>query len=484
MINEIAIAIALTVAGSGVLTAVRRDVTPAARCWLSIPIGAAVYLTVGLVWLVFVGTLDPLPVLLAAIGVGMVVAAAMIIRGGMTRAELGWILVGIGVAVVTVLVARTWHLTRLTPDSLRYLLASNDLVLPDGLQQMNATDLMTRQIGLPALHSLSDLSDRRYLASLGPLFGVFGFGLFVWLTLQVTGRMGERKSRVALVGAAALFLVASNRLVYDSFYINTHIQMAAYLLIAVAGAWLAVSGRSRWAVPAGLALAVTLMFRPEAPLVVVIVLVTVAASRASQKIRLAMALPALAVGAVWYGLGLWPNASGGDEISPTAPVFAGLVAIGLATILCLVSGSERARPWARWLDVAGLAGLALMLAFFVATEPGVFATSFESTARNLTRDGFWLLTWVAVVPMLLVALVVETVPDGRMWTVPILGFALLYWALPYLREGAWRVGTGDSGNRILAHFLAVTVLFLVLAAVYNRSFDTGRNARSRASVEP
>jgi hypothetical protein len=296
--------------------------------------------------------------------------------------------------------------------------------------------------------------------------------------------MGQRRSRFALVGAATLFLVASNRLVYDSFYINTHIQMAAYLLIAVAGAWLAVSGRSRWAVPAGLALAVTLTFRPEAPLVVVILLVTVAASRASQKIRLAMALPTLAVAALWYGLGLWPNAAGGDEISPTAPVFAGLVAIGLATLLCLVSGLERARPWARWLDVAGLAGLVLMLAFFVATEPGVFATSIESTARNLTRDGFWLLTWVAVVPLVLVALVVETVPDGRMWTVPILGFALLYWALPYLREGAWRVGTGDSGNRILAHFLAVTVLFLVLAALYNRSLDTGRAARNRGSVGP
>jgi hypothetical protein len=30
------------------------------------------------------------------------------------------------------------------------------------------------------------------------------------------------------------------------------------------------------------------------------------------------------------------------------------------------------------------------------------------------------------------------------------------------------VGAGDSGNRILAHYLAVTVIFLVLAAVHNR----------------
>jgi hypothetical protein len=52
-----------------------------------------------------------------------------------------------------------------------------------------------------------------------------------------------------------------------------------------------------------------------------------------------------------------------------------------------------------------------------------------------------------------------------LWTVPILGFGLLYWLLPLLRDGAWRVGTGDSGNRILAHIIAVVVMFLVLAAV-------------------
>ena len=47
--------------------------------------------------------------------------------------------------------------------SLRYLLASNDLVLAEGLREMNAVDLVTRQIGLPALHSMSDLVGRRYL---------------------------------------------------------------------------------------------------------------------------------------------------------------------------------------------------------------------------------------------------------------------------------------------------------------------------------
>jgi hypothetical protein len=470
VISEIAIAVGLTISGSALLTGVRRDVTAAARCWLSLPIGAAAYLIVALVSLVFVGTLDPSITLLAVIGLGLVVAAVCLIKGGIRRDDMLWMLMGVGIAVVTALVARQWHLTRLTPDSLRYLLASNDLVLTEGLREMNATDLVTRQIGLPALQSLSDLVGRRYLASLGPLFGVFGLGLFAWLSLEVTREALGRRSRPILVGAAILFLLSSNRLVYDSFYINTHIEMASYLLIAVAGIWLAVSrGLSGWAIPSGLALAVTLVFRPEAPLVVAIVLVTVAASRANLSVRLAMTLPTLTVGALWYGLGLWRYASGGDEISPTAPVFGSLMAMAVAVVLCLASGTDRARAWARWLDVAGVAALALLLAFYVATDPTVFGTSVEATARNLVRDGFWLMTWVAAIALLVVALIVQAIPDARVWTVPIIGFALLYWALPYVREGAWRVGAGDSGNRILAHYLAITVIFLVLAAVHNRA---------------
>ena len=480
MITEVGIAVALALSGSALLTVVRRDVTAAARCWLSVPMGAALYSIVALVSLIFVGTLDPAIALLIALGLGLVVAAITLIRGdGLRREDLGWMLLAVGIAALTAVAARQLHLTRLTPDSLRYLLASNHLVLTEGLREMNAVDLVTRQIGLPALHSMSDLVGRRYLASLGPLFGAFGLGLFVWLAVDLTRGTLARRNRLVLVATATLFLVSSNRLVYDSFYINTHIQTASYLLIAVAGTWLAVSRRlSLWAVPSGLALAVTLLFRPEAPLVVAILLVTVAASRANMSVRLAMTLPTLAVGVFWYGLGLWRYAAGGDEISPTAPVFASLVAIGLAVALCLVSGAHRARPWARWLDLAGVVGLALLLVFYVATDPAVFGTSIESTVRNLVRDGFWLLTWVSAIALLLVALVVEAIPDGRLWTIPVIGFALLYWALPYIREGAWRVGAGDSGNRILAHFLAVTVVFLVLVAVHNRGSASGGQSES------
>jgi hypothetical protein len=73
--------------------------------------------------------------------------------------------------------------------------------------------------------------------------------------------------------------------------------------------------------------------------------------------------------------------------------------------------------------------------------------------------------------LLVIALLVQRIPDGRLWTVPLIGFGLLFWLLPLLREGAYRVGSGDSGNRMLAHFLGVAVVFLALAAVDRDAAD-------------
>jgi hypothetical protein len=112
-----------------------------------------------------------------------------------------------------------------------------------------------------------------------------------------------------------------------------------------------------------------------------------------------------------------------------------------------------------------LAGLALLVAGYGLRNTDVVTASVQATFRNLTFDGLWLITWLAALSLLGVAFLVQRVPDSRMWTVPVIGFGLIFWLLPLIREGAWRVGAGDSGNRILAHILAVVVAFLLLGAV-------------------
>jgi hypothetical protein len=465
VITEMAIGGILALAGFGVLLSVRPHIPACARIWLATPIGIAVYLFIALATVVFTGTLSP-QVAIALTGaagtVGLTVAAR---SRGLDRSEIRYAGLTLGIAVATVVVARIAHLTRLTPDSLRYLLASTDLVLPEALSELNKSDLVIRQIGLPALHVFSGSVGRQYVASIAPLFGVSGLGFFIWFTRSVTRGLGDRHRRW-LVITAVLFLGTSNRLVYDSFYINAHIQMAVYLLIAVSCVWLSVTKeQSGWALPAGLALAATILLRPEAALVASIVLVAVAASRANWAVRIAVTVPAGLMMSLWYGIALWQNARGGDVVSLTAPVFGSMVSLFAAATLILAGGFTRPKVAVRHADQLMLVALVVLVVYLGWRTPEVLVDSAVSTFQNLIYDGLWLLTWVAALGLLLVAIVIHRIPDGRLWTTPIIGFAILFWLLPLLREGAYRVGEGDSGNRMLGHFLALVVAFLVLAAV-------------------
>jgi hypothetical protein len=153
-------------------------------------------------------------------------------------------------------------------------------------------------------------------------------------------------------------------------------------------------------------------------------------------------------------------------------VFGSLVAVIGAALVVAVGGLQSAQRWVGYTDRVALAGLALLVLIYAIRAPDVLLGSLESTFRNLTYNGLWLLTWLAAIGLLGVALLVHRIPDARLWTVPMFGFGLLFWLLPLLRDGAWRVGTGDSGNRILAHILFVVVAFLVLAAAQPRDSES------------
>ena len=60
-----------------------------------------------------------------------------------------------------------------------------------------------------------------------------------------------------------------------------------------------------------------------------------------------------------------------------------------------------------------------------------------------------------------------------MWTMSIFGYALALLAFVYLREGAYRVGTGDSGSRMMVHAVFVAIVYVVLAASAALAGDDG-----------
>jgi hypothetical protein len=460
MIGELVAVVALGFSGWGVLLWTSPRLPAAARSLLAFPIGAAVYMAVALAWAASTDRVEPAAALAVTGVIGLAGVAAGWKRSGWRQQGVGlaYVLSGIVVIVVTV---RTVHMTALTPDSLRYLLFSVLLQGPEGLAAVHPPDLLNRQIGLPSLHALSWVGDRMHMASLGPVFGVSAFGFVAWL-LWTQARADRR--RLLIVVVAGAFLLSTNRFLYSWFYINTHIEMATFLLIGVVGIWLSAKEQlAGWGVPVGLALGAALLLRPDSPLFVAVLMVVAAAAPIGWRSRWEIAIPVTLYWAVWYGLILIPHPHYQSYLSPTAPVVGNSAAIlGGVALMCL-AGVPWVRRLARHLDAAMLVLMVLGFGFLAARNLEVVADSASATVMNI-EFGFWLLTWPVLVGLTTVAVFRHRIPHGRVWTVSILGFGLLYWILPLLRDGAWRVGAGDSGNRLLIHFVAVVVAYVVLAA--------------------
>lgn len=465
MIAELAIASIMFLTGVGVLAPLCNGIDRVGRTLLAYPVGAGVYLLLVPLLVVTTDTLDPIMALTLTGAIGVIGMVLGWRKGGLGYASMRAYLLGLAIVVGVVVVANSVHLTRLTPDSFRYLTVAVDLVHPDALNQVLPGYLSTRYIGYPSLQALADLTDRRYVASIGPLFGLFGIAYLAWFMWRSTRQSSQGRRRLLLLGGSLALLATSNRAPYMIFYLNGHIEVAVYLFIVVTGTWLAVTlDRKAWAIPAGIALGVSILFRPEMTLIAAILLVSVAASRATMAVRIRLVLPVVMSAVVWYGIILWNHGAGGDTISLTSSVFSGLVLVFIGVAAVLVTRLAPVRSIARHLDVAVLVAMAIALVALIALHPTIFVDSFTATFHNLTRDGLWLFTWFGILLLLPLALVVERIPNGKLWTTPIIGFAVAFWLLPMIREGAWRVGPGDSGNRILSHFVAIVVAFLVLAA--------------------
>lgn len=462
----------VTLIGIGVLAPLHHRVPVLAVASLAFPAGAAAFLLAALGQLVGTGTVYPRPALLTAAVIGVMgVVAAVVFRTLSLRTVAAAGLAVAGAALVT-LVAFTQHLTRLTPDSMDHLMIAVDLERPDAMTEIRPDDLMKRQVGLAMMHTLSAVTERDYLSALSPMFGACAFAFFAWFLWSRTGHLAAKR-RWWLAGIATMFLVASNRMLFHAFYVNIHMIVALLLIVAIAGLWMAVTDRDpAWAPIAGVALALTLLFRPESPLVIALVLIPLAVSSGGVRVRAWATLPVLAVLIPWYSL-LWSHVPGGSDVSLTAPVFGNIVAVLGSCALVGLGAVERTRALPALADRLVLWGLLGLLGVYAVGNPSILGNTLWVSIANLGPDltfhysvggsGVWMFTWTFALAIAVLAILVHRVSDGRMWTTPILGFGILYLLLPYLRGSPWREGTGDSGSRIVTHILMVIVAFAVLA---------------------
>jgi hypothetical protein len=437
----------------------------------ALPTGVAGYVLVALGWIAADLSFSTVTVLAATSGVAVAVASTTLWRDLRSGEPTSTAVLASAAVVVVATAAGAWlaqvvHLTRFTSDSLRYLLTAEALEQTGSPAAASVYQLRMGQLVVPLLHTGGIDAGAGYSPAIIPLLAASGLLAAGWLAWEGMERAGaSRRWRWWLLGTAAALVLTTNRVGYHIFYVNGHMTFAVVLVIGVGLGWLAVA-RHHWALlwPAGLMFGVLPALRPEAVIVGTLFLVPFLVEEAvPMRARWGMASPFLAATVLWDGV-IWPRYAADADLALLGPVRGNLLAaLGVAAGLALLAAPPL-RRFARWGPLALFAGLVAYLAVKTVRDPDVLRAGLAAFGANIAIEGLWGMLWL-VLPLLAVgALLVAPPPFSRLWFAPLGSYGVALLAFAYLRGGGYRVGTGDSGSRMLLHVVLVAIVAVIHSA--------------------
>ena len=360
------------------------------------------------------------------------------------------------------------NIVSVTPDSFQYVTIGS-LLESGNFSEASPLILLKRFIAVPILHSPANLAEGFYIRSITPLLALSLLICLVWFINK--GLSVSLKDPVIIslfTTAAVLLLVTNNRFVFNMFYINSHMLVALFLLLLVGSGWLLLRQAD---VPQQtlimlqvISIPVLTLARPEASIYAGIALIPILiAERVSLKNRMLLLL-VLGVSVIsWHGF-LWIkyDADGSDVPFSVLAMLAYGILVIIITPLLAWKPLYKLIPYSVVLTESGL-WLALLVMVYI--NPSIFHRSVLATIENVILDaGGWGVSLAFIGFIVLGVLVFSQVPDRLILRFPLTTFIPLSLLLAYLRSGAYRVGHGDSLNRMFIHILPLAVLFIVSSA--------------------
>jgi len=443
--------------------------TPIGTAALAPAIGTAIYVVIG-VLLAATDAFTTLTALTVATAVTVSLVVAYFVTTG-AEPPYRQILIGGGLALGLVaavsLIALNVHATRFTNDSYRYLMAASWLEQTHGIESIDNRVLVAQQLVVPLIHTTGWITGDGYTPVLTPLFGAATIATMGWLSIRVLqAKRVSIKWQFLLLSAASLLLLTTNRFVTNLTYINGHMLFALLLLIAIGLAWLGlVEQEHRYLYVVGIALAGLAITRTEAMIVIALFLIPILSDRRMRTHdRLLVTAPAVGLASIWFGLVL-PRHTPDSGVGSSVEFLYGNVIIALLLLaFAIVAGLPGLRKMvvlSPWLLIGGVLAL---LGYYTYGDPQILIQSISSIALNAAYWGFWGSFWYVVLPLTAAAMISGIVESDRLWNFGLIGFVLTLPLMAYLRESGYRVGSGDSANRMLVHIVPLLVVYLVFTA--------------------
>jgi len=463
MIVEVVLILSMILGGSAVIQA-------AGARGLSVPVlgsvtGLALYLCIGAVQVLTPITSSPLLTIILTATIPSALWVWLRFSGAHLPVRPLWAVIIVVGVVAAVGFFRAVPQVAWSYDSLQYLL-NGSLIANDSITIASTALLPKRLIGVPELHAAANLGGEFYVQSITPMISVLVLALLSWMLWESLSTRLSKRALTLLIVAGVLFLVSLNRFVFHAFYLNGHLLFALLMLVVVGGGWMLVSTESvsKTALITAMALSVgALIFvRAESSILVILAILPILVDRSVSRPHKTILLATL--GAATIG---WQSFMAAVYLAQELPVaFSawGLLGFGVLMLAAIPLLSwEVLTTRSRAIVVLAEALLWLGLVVLALREPQVLVESISATFQNAVLGaGSWGLSLILMVLMIVLASFIA-VPNSVNLRFPLTSFVPVAFLLAFLRDGAYRVGDGDSLNRMWIQLVPVALFYVLIA---------------------
>lgn len=468
MLIELTTIIIYLVSGTvvGRLMGIKGWITPA----FGYVLGICLFITVGLIQIV-----TPLPtwplLTMALVLLLPLVLWRIFFRKQALDLDVRIVLIAIVPIILLVYFFRNINLVTWSTDSYGYM--ASTILIADNEYELNAMNTITkRSLGAPLAHAPAQLNNEFYLQSFAPILSISVLLILSWF-ICIGFNVKQMKDKWIVYGGillGVLLLVTNHRYLFNSFYINGHLLLSAQLLIITACGWLLAENKlgitkKEIILLQSAIIPAAVVTRPEATLVILLALLpTLLLDKIHWKLR---ALPLVAVGVstlMWQGYIAVQYSNRGKDLPIEVLGFI-IAALGtIAGIWILKTGLLKGKST---LILVGVEiSLWLTLIVFSLLNPVIASKSLHSVYHNVVvGEGLWGLSLVILGYFALVAILLVRDKTLRSLRFPLTVFAPLMLIIAFLIDGAYRVGAGDSFNRMLLHILPLLVLYIIVATI-------------------
>ena len=355
----------------------------------------------------------------------------------------------------------------LSYDSYRMIEIGLDIGWDGGLSRSTTSKLAAWGVFIPSIQAIGALLGIDYLYGFQPLL-VLSFAAtwfyFLWLEYD---QEGYHIFKISYVGLATLSFFSTYFVFFQAGYIHNSMIAAAYLFLLVSSSKLEIEGKISATTVYFVALCFSLC-RAEGPIAVLLVF---AVWQAHKKIVprdvvfyfLIFALPVMA----WYSYLIIDMGKSGDILTPDRVfiILSILFLYGLGILVTLYS--EKCCTVFKWLGRHIISLLMLSLAMIITFKFENTIESISATYQNMTETGRWGYFWYCTAAA--IGLSVFKFKRQPLNLFLLVGLASLLFIIDIsFTRIPYRLGFGDSGNRMLTH-VAPLLWFYASAVLVSRT---------------